>query len=280
MEKITAPAKLNLALDVLYQRPDGYHEVDMIMQSITLADELTLEPGENIQLICNIPSLAVNGNNLVWKAVRLIQQKFGINSGVKITLQKKIPIAAGLAGGSADAAATLIGLNRFWKLNLAPGQLMDLGVTLGADVPFCILQGAARARGIGEQLTPLNSRLKCQVFVVTPNIAIATPEVYRRLKTDRLQQHPRINEAIEALITGAVEQLFLTWGNVLETAVFPYYPEVRWLKSLFQKCGIKYCLMSGSGPSIFSLNPAPEAIDQIVSKLPTGWFHCLCEFRL
>jgi 4-diphosphocytidyl-2-C-methyl-D-erythritol kinase len=279
MEKIIAPAKLNLALDVLYRRPDRYHEVDMIMQSLSLADELTLESSKNTKLTCNNPNLVVDENNLVWKAVRLIQQKLGINFGVQITLQKSIPIAAGLAGGSADAAATLIGLNRLWKLNLTPEELMGLGITLGADVPFCIFQGAARARGIGEQLTPLNSRLKCHVFIVTPNIAIATPEVYRRLKTDQLQQRPRINEAIEALISGAVEELFLTWGNVLETAVLPYYPEVRWLKELFQECGIKHCLMSGSGPSIFCLNPPSEAIELIVSKLPTGWFHYLCEFK-
>lgn len=278
MEKISAPAKINLALDVLYRRSDGYHEVDMIMQSITLADELEFELSDRIELTCDLPGLPLNEKNLAWQAVRLIQTELRINSGVKITIHKKIPVAAGLAGGSADAAATLIGLNRLWKLHLTQGQLMELGVKLGADVPFCILQGTARAQGIGEKLTKIDSQVTGKVLLVTPNIAVTTPEVYRQLKVDQIQQHPHVDQMITALHTGNCKQLPTMWGNVLETVVLPSYPEVKRLKGIFTDCGVKACLMSGSGPSVFGLNPSAEQVSQIERHLPPEWFHCLCKF--
>jgi 4-diphosphocytidyl-2-C-methyl-D-erythritol kinase len=277
MEKIFAPAKINLTLDVLYRRPDGYHEVDMIMQSISLADELDFEPGDQIELICNRPDLPVDEHNLVWKAARLLQESLGIGYGVKITLRKKIPVAAGLAGGSADAAATLIGLNRFWHLELTQTQLLQLGLKLGADVPFAILKGTARALGIGEKLIPIVSRLSGKVLLVTPNIAVATPQVYHNLNIAAIKQHPNVNLAIAAVQTGNSEQLGNVWGNVLETAVLPYYPEVKRLKALFINCGVPACLMSGSGPSVFALNPSEKQINLIRRQLPSKWFCCVCE---
>jgi 4-diphosphocytidyl-2-C-methyl-D-erythritol kinase len=277
MDKILAAAKLNLVLDVLYRRPDGYHEVDMIMQTISLADELELEPNDRIELICDCPGLPVDQKNLVWKAVKLIQLEYGISKGIKITINKKIPVAAGLAGGSTDAAATLLGLNRLWNLNLTQTQLLQLGLRLGADVPFCILQGTARAEGVGEKLTPLKSGLSGNVLLVTPNIALATPEVYRRLKFGQITEHPRVLEAVTAIENGNLTQLRASWGNVLETAVMPYYPELRWLKGIFNQYGVEACLMSGSGPSIFGLNPTEEQIKLIISCLPPEWFYCKCE---
>jgi 4-diphosphocytidyl-2-C-methyl-D-erythritol kinase len=278
MEKIYAPAKINLALDVLYRRPDGYHEVDMIMQSITLADELDFEPSPKIELTCDRLDLPVDGRNLVWQAVRLIQIKFGINTGVKIAIHKKIPVAAGLAGGSTDAAATLIGLNSFWKLNMTQMQLMHLGVQLGADVPFCILQGTARAEGIGEKLTKIASRLSGKVLLVTPNISVATSAVYQQLKVNQILQHPNVAQVITALENGNGEQLYAAWGNVLETVVLNQYPEVKRLKEIFNNCGVKTCLMSGSGPSVFGLNPSAQQVSLIEQQLPLKWFCCICEF--
>jgi 4-diphosphocytidyl-2-C-methyl-D-erythritol kinase len=277
MEKIFAPAKINLTLDVLYRRPDGYHEVDMIMQSISLADELDFEASDHIELICDRPALPVDEHNLVWKAVRLLQESFGISYGAKITLRKKIPLAAGLAGGSADAAATLIGLNRFWHLKLKQAQLLQLGIRLGADVPFSILKGTARAEGIGEKLTPIGSRLSGKVLLVTPNINVATPDVYQRLNVAAIKQHPNVSMAIKAVQTGNNEQLGRAWGNVLETAVLPYYPEVERLKAIFINCGVSLCLMSGSGPSVFGLNPSEEQICLVRQQLPSEWFCAVCK---
>jgi 4-diphosphocytidyl-2-C-methyl-D-erythritol kinase len=279
MEKVYAPAKINLALDVLYRRPDGYHEVDMIMQSITLADELDFESSKIIELTCDRSDLPVDGQNLVWQAVRLIQTELGINKGVKITLHKKIPVAAGLAGGSADAAATIIGLNRFWNLNLTQMQLRQLGLKLGADVPFCILKGTARAEGIGEKLTTVASRLTGKVLLVTPSIAVATPEVYRQLNVAQIQKRPNIPQVITALQNGNSAQLSTAWGNVLETVVLTLYPEVKRLKGLFTNCGVEACLMSGSGPSVFGLNPSAEQVSLVEQQLPPEWFRCICEFR-
>jgi 4-diphosphocytidyl-2-C-methyl-D-erythritol kinase len=278
MEIIYAPAKINLALDVLYRRSDGYHEVDMIMQSITLADELEFAPHDQIELTCDHPGLPVGEQNLVWQAVRLIQTELGINTGVKIAIHKKIPVAAGLAGGSSDAAATLIGLNRLWKLDLTQGQLIQLGVKLGADVPFCILQGTARARGIGEKLTKIASCLRSKLLLVTPNIGVATPDVYRQLKVDQIKQHPQVDRLITALHSGNGEQLYTMWGNVLETVVLPRYREVQQLKGIFTDCGLKACLMSGSGPSVFGLNPTAEQVSLVERFLPPEWFRCICEF--
>jgi 4-diphosphocytidyl-2-C-methyl-D-erythritol kinase len=278
MDKILAPAKINLGLDVLFRRPDGYHEVDMIMLSIGLADELEFEPGPIIELTCNHPNLPVNEENLIWKAVRLIQAEFGIINGIKIKLNKKIPVAAGLAGGSTDAAATLIGLNRLWNLHLTQAQLMTLGLKIGADVPFCILQGTARAEGIGEKLTKIDSCLHGTMLLVTPNIAVATPEVYRRLQLSQIHHHPQIDLIIDALRNNNLNQLCAAWGNVLETAVLSCYPEVKWLKELFAQCGVVASLMSGSGPSVFGLNPTMEQVALIVRQLPQDWFYCCSEY--
>ncbi|HYH01693.1 MAG TPA: 4-(cytidine 5'-diphospho)-2-C-methyl-D-erythritol kinase, partial [Bacillota bacterium] len=271
--------KINLALDVLYRRPDGYHEVDMVMQPLTLADEIFLEPAPQIELTCQNSQVPQNQQNLAWKAAELLRRKYEINQGVKITLQKNIPVAAGLAGGSTDAAAVLTGLNQLWDLRLSMAELMELGVKLGADVPFCVLQQTARAQGIGEILTPLKTSLDCQVLLITPNIGVSTPLVYQQLVVAEIQKHPRINQVIAALEQGDLARLVTEWGNVLEEVVLPRYPQVKQLKELLKRHGAVHCLMSGSGPSVFALNPSETSIEGILRELPPEWFRCVCRFK-
>lgn len=275
---IHAPAKINLALDVISKRPDGYHQVDMVMQSIELADQLTLEPAANIELSCDNPEIPKNETNLAWRAACLLQDTNGISKGVKITINKNIPLAAGLAGGSADAAAVLIGLNELWDLGYSHLELMKLGLRLGADVPFCIMQGTARARGIGEQLTQINGSLKCKVLLVTPNIQVSTPVVYQKLRIDEIKHHPKISAVIAALGNGDTNLLYANWGNVLEDVVLRENSLVKQVKMYFNRFGLKYCLMSGSGPTVFALDPPVETIDPFLAGLPSEWFGCLTGF--
>lgn len=277
--QLLAPAKINLALDVISRRPDGYHQVDMIMQSVELADLLTLEPAAAIELSCNRDNLPTDGRNLVWRAARLLQEVTGITRGVKITLEKRIPVAAGLGGGSADAAAALIGLNELWGLGLSQAELLQIGVRLGADVPFCIMKGTARARGIGEELTPINSRLNCRVLLVTPDIPVSTASVYQKLRLDKISRRPRIDSIVAALKDGDLHRLFKSWGNVLEEVVLRENALVRSVKSYFKRFGLEDCLMSGSGPSVFTLDPPREIVEPFLKELPANWFGCLTRFQ-
>lgn len=275
---ILAPAKINLALDVLARRPDGYHQVDMVMQTIELADILTLEPATDIVLSCDATGIPLDKRNLAWRAVLLLQEKFGIAKGVKINISKKIPVAAGLAGGSADAAAVLIGLNDLWELSLSKAELMELGLKLGADVPFCVMKGTARAEGIGEVLTPIDSPLKCQVLLVTPNVPVSTAMVYHKLRVNEIKYHPNIPGVVAALEAGDSKRLCDIWGNVLETVVLKENPMVTQVKKYFKKFGLSYSLMSGSGPTVFALDPPPEIIEAFLAGLPPEWFGCLTGF--
>ena len=276
--QIKAPAKINLALDVVARRPDGYHQVDLIMQSIELSDHLTLEPAGQIELCCNRPDIPGNESNLAWRAARLLQEITGSARGVRIGIDKKIPVAAGLAGGSTDAAAVLIGLNDLWQLGLSQTELMEIGVQLGADVPFCIMRGTARAEGIGGQLTAIKSALKCNVLLVTPNCQVSTAEVYQKLQLERIKKHPQIPLIITALEAGDYQALYKEWGNVLEEVVLSEDSLVAKVKSYFSRFGISNCLMSGSGPSVFALNPPMEITEEFLAGLPIGWFGCLTRF--
>lgn len=276
--QVTAPAKINLALDVIARRPDGYHQVDLIMQSIELSDQLTLEPAGEIELSCNRPDIPADESNLAWRAARLLQEISGSTRGVRIEIEKRIPVAAGLAGGSTDAAAVLLGLNDLWKLGLSQTELMKIGGRLGADVPFCIMKGTARAEGIGEQLTPIKSALKCNVLLVTPNCQVSTAQVYRKLQIEKIKKHPQIDLVIAALEAGDHGALYKLWGNVLEEVVLSEDSLVAEVKSYFKRFGISDCLMSGSGPSVFALNPPEEITEEFLAGLPIGWFGCLTRF--
>lgn len=281
MLKRFAPAKINLSLDVTAKRPDGYHEVDMVMQSIDLADEIYLSANDRGDIVIDVsePRVPSDRRNLAWRAAELLQQTAGVSHGVTIRIEKKIPMAAGLAGGSSDAAAVLTGLNEMWKLGLSKAELMDLGLKLGADVPFCIDGQTSRAQGIGERLRAVRSRLSCPVLIVTPDIEVSTAWVYQHLDLKQIQRHPQMEKVLEAIETGNLDELSCNWGNVLENVVLSAFPIVAELKHKLTECGMKHILMSGSGPTVFVLDPAVEAVERFIATAPSTWFSCLTRLR-
>ena len=252
---LKALAKINLGLDVVRRREDGYHEVRMIMQTIQLYDRLdikrTQEPG--IQIQNNLSFLPVNENNLIYKAAKLLMDEFSITDGVSVKLDKRIPVAAGMAGGSTDAAAMLIGVNRLFSLGLTKRQLMERGVQIGADVPYCIMRGTALAEGIGEALSPLPPMVKCPVLIAKPSISVSTKFVYQNLKLDDTTIHPDIDLLIDDIKAKNLHDIAAHMGNVLETVTIPNYPVIDEIKKHMLSNGAVGAMMSGSGPTVFGL---------------------------
>lgn len=252
---LKALAKINLGLDVVRRREDGYHEVRMIMQTIQLYDRLdikrTQEPG--IQIQTNLSFLPVNENNLIYKAAKLLMDEFSITDGVSVKLDKRIPVAAGMAGGSTDAAAMLIGVNRLFSLGLTKRQLMERGVQIGADVPYCIMRGTALAEGIGEALSPLPPMVKCPVLIAKPSISVSTKFVYQNLKLDDTTIHPDIDRLIDDIKAKNLHDITAHMGNVLETVTIPNYPVIDEIKKHMLSNGALGAMMSGSGPTVFGL---------------------------
>ncbi len=252
---LKALAKINLGLDVVRRREDGYHEVRMIMQTIQLYDRLdikrTHEPG--IQIQTNLSFLPVNENNLIYKAAKLLMDEFSITDGVSVKLDKRIPVAAGMAGGSTDAAAMLIGVNRLFSLGLTKRQLMERGVQIGADVPYCIMRGTALAEGIGEALSPLPPMVKCPVLIAKPSISVSTKFVYQNLKLDDTTIHPDIDRLINDIKAKNLHDIAAHMGNVLETVTIPNYPVIDEIKKHMLSNGAVGAMMSGSGPTVFGL---------------------------
>ena len=252
---LKALAKINLGLDVVRRREDGYHEVRMIMQTIQLYDRLdikrTQEPG--IQIQTNLSFLPVNENNLIYKAAKLLMDEFSITDGVSVKLDKRIPVAAGMGGGSTDAAAMLIGVNRLFSLGLTKRQLMERGVQIGADVPYCIMRGTALAEGIGEALSPLPPMVKCPVLIAKPSISVSTKFVYQNLKLDDTTIHPDIDRLIDDIKAKNLHDIAAHMGNVLETVTIPNYPVIDEIKKHMLSNGAVGAMMSGSGPTVFGL---------------------------
>lgn len=252
---LKALAKINLGLDVVRRREDVYHEVRMIMQTIQLYDRLdikrTQEPG--IQIQTNLSFLPVNENNLIYKAAKLLMDEFSITDGVSVKLDKRIPVAAGMAGGSTDAAAMLIGVNRLFSLGLTKRQLMERGVQIGADVPYCIMRGTALAEGIGEALSPLPPMVKCPVLIAKPSISVSTKFVYQNLKLDDTTIHPDIDRLIDDIKAKNLHDIAAHMGNVLETVTIPNYPVIDEIKKHMLSNGAVGAMMSGSGPTVFGL---------------------------
>jgi len=250
-----AYAKINLGLDVIRRREDGYHELKMIMQTINLYDQirLTIQDKPGITMTSNLSSLPCNDSNLAVKAARLMIDTYHIEKGVSIELNKHIPIAAGMAGGSADAAAVLKGMNELFKLGASTEDLKKLGVTLGADIPYCIIEGTALSEGIGEVLTPLPPIPPCHILVVKPNISVSTKFVYQNLKITEQTIHPDIDGIVQSIakqdLLGIVNRL----DNVLESVTVPKYPKVTEIKQLMLELGALGSLMSGSGPTVFGI---------------------------
>lgn len=252
---LKALAKINLGLDVVRRRDDGYHEVRMIMQTINLFDRLEIkkikEPA--IKIHTNLFFLPVNENNLVYKAAKLLIDEFGIQEGVSVGLTKKIPVAAGMAGGSTDAAAMLFGMNRLFGLGLSKKQLMERGVKIGADVPYCIMRGTALAEGIGDKLLPLPAMVKCPVLIAKPQISVSTKFVYQNLKLDDKTVHPDIDRLIEDIRNKDLKAVSDHMGNVLESVTIPNYPVISQIKEQMMDSGAVGSMMSGSGPTVFGL---------------------------
>lgn len=252
-----AYAKINLGLDVLRRRPDGYHEVKMIMQTISLHDKLIFEDisGNGIELITNErPELPENAqDNLIYKAAKLIRDTFEVQKGVRITLQKNIPIAAGMAGGSTDAAAVFHGLNDLWNLKMSVEKMQELGVKLGADIPYCILGGTALSEGIGEKLTVLPAPPSCYILIAKPDICVSTKYVYENLHVDTLKEHPDIDGMVEALFNSDLHGITVRMENVLETVTEKKYPIIKEIKECMSEEGAENALMSGSGPTVFGI---------------------------
>lgn len=252
---LKALAKINLGLDVVRRREDGYHEVRMIMQTIHLYDRLkitkTKTPG--IEIHSNLPFLPVNENNLVYKAGKLLMDEFDIREGVRVDLLKRIPVAAGMAGGSSDAAAMLYGINQLFELKLSRQALMERGVTIGADVPYCLMRGTALAEGIGEKLKQLPPMVKCPVLIAKPQISVSTKFVYQNLKLDEHTVHPDIDTLIQDIRNKDLQAVARDMGNVLETVTIPNYPVIAQIKEQMMHSGAVNSMMSGSGPTVFGL---------------------------
>lgn len=252
---LKALAKINLGLDVVRRREDGYHEVRMIMQTIHLYDRLDIKRTKEsgIQIQTNLSFLPVNENNLIYKAAKLLMDEFSITDGVSVKLDKRIPVAAGMAGGSTDAAAMLFGMNRLFSLGLTKRQLMERGVQIGADVPYCIMRGTALAEGIGEELSPLAPMVKCPVLIAKPSISVSTKFVYQNLKLDDTTVHPDIDLLIADIRAKNLYDIAAHMGNVLETVTIPNYPVIDEIKKHMLSHGAVGAMMSGSGPTVFGL---------------------------
>lgn len=264
MEQIVlnACAKINLGLDVLGRLPNGYHKVKMVMQTVGIFDELTLEKAEGeVTATTDSAELPMDRNNLICRAAVLMRETYAIKEGVRIHLKKAIPIAAGMAGGSTDAAAVILGMNRLFSLERPKEELMRLSVSIGADVPYCILGGTALAEGIGEILTPLAPAPACHVLVAKPDISVSTKYVYEHLDIAGKLRHPDIDGMVDAIGKGSLPGILERLGNVLESVTIPAYPVINAIKERMLALGAAGSLMSGSGPTIFGIFPDEATAD-------------------
>lgn len=272
--RLKAFGKINLALDVLGRKPDGYHEVRMIMQTVGLHDRIdlyrTAEPG--IRLETNLFYLPSNEQNLAYRAAALLFDEFGIEEGLSIRLRKFIPVSAGMAGGSTDAASVLYGVNRMFGLGLTTSQLMERGVKLGADIPYCIMRGTALSEGIGEKLTRLPSMPQCQVLIAKPGISVSTKVVYESLDAMELkpEDHPDIDGMIEAINRQNIHEIAGKFGNVLELVTAGKYPVIGEIEQVMKAEGAVNAMMSGSGPTVFGLFTNPQAAQNAYERLRYG----------
>jgi 4-diphosphocytidyl-2-C-methyl-D-erythritol kinase len=266
MEK--APAKINLALDVLFKRPDGYHEVEMIMTTVDLADRIELKEIEQdkIQILSHSRFVPDDHRNLAYQAAHLIKERYGVQKGVSITIEKNIPVAAGLAGGSSDAAATLRGLNRLWELGLSLDELAELGAKIGSDVSFCVYGGTALAQGRGEKIMHLPAPPKCWVILAKPTIGVSTADVYKRLQIANVE-HPDVYGMIDAIKKNDYQKVCKGLGNALEQVTLSLYPEVANIKEHMKMFGADAVLMSGSGPTVFGLVEHDSRMQRVYNGL-------------
>lgn len=261
--------KINLGLDVLRRREDGYHEVRMIMQTVGLYDVLTMKKrkDDQIKMTCNLSFLPTDERNLVYKAVKLIKDKYHIKDGVEIKLNKRIPVAAGMAGGSSNCAAALKGMNQLFDLGLSIDELCEIGVTLGADVPYCIWGGTALSEEIGEKLSRVDAMPDCYILIAKPGISVSTAFVYKNLDLQGLKKHPDIDGMLTCLKEKDLEGICDRLENVLETVTVKEYPIIEKVKKHLMEQGAKGALMSGSGPTIFAIFQDKKTADNALESL-------------
>lgn len=267
--KLRAFAKINLGLDVVRKREDGYHEVRMIMQTIHMYDklELAVRQAPGIQVKTNLSSIPSDENNLVYKAAKLLMDEFQVAKGLYIYLEKHIPVAAGMAGGSTDAASVMIGVNQLFQLGLSEEELMERAVKIGADVPYCIKGGTALAEGIGEVLSPLAPMPDCYILIAKPPVGVSTAFVYGNLHANELKEHPDIDAMIQSLEESSIQGLCDRMGNVLETVTIPAYPVIDEIKKIMKEGGAVGSMMSGSGPTVFGLFTDKKIAKQVMKKI-------------
>jgi 4-diphosphocytidyl-2-C-methyl-D-erythritol kinase len=277
---IKAPAKINLSLDALRKREDGFHEVAMVMTTVDLADriELTLLETDEIKIESSGGFVPLDERNLAFQAAKLLKETFGVKKGVFIHISKHIPVAAGLAGGSSDAAATLKGLNRLWHLGLSMDELAELGAKIGSDVSFCVYGGTALATGRGEKIQHISSPPPCWVLLAKPPIGVSTGEVYRSLKLQNVK-HPDVHGMVRAIEENDYDQICKLLGNVLESVTLQMYPEVKHIKEQMIKLGADAVLMSGSGPTVFGLFQHESRLQRVYNGL-RGFCHEVYAVRL
>ncbi len=258
MLQLRATAKINLALDVLKKREDGYHEVRMIMQMVDMYDQIRLSAVKGragISMRTNIPYIPTNEGNLAYRAAKILMDEKGVTDGLEIDLSKFIPVAAGLAGGSSDAAATMVGVNRLFHLGYTNEELMERGAQIGADVPYCIMRGTALSEGIGDILTPLPNMPDCRILLCKPSINVSTKEVYHSLRANELETHPDVDGMIEAIKAGDLYGIVdpSKMSNVLESVTAVKYPIIEDIKAKMMELGALNSIMSGSGPTVFGI---------------------------
>lgn len=270
---LKARAKVNLGLDVVGKRPNGYHTVKMIMQSVDIYDTLTFKKRNDPDIILSVESEDYLGDitsNLIFRAAKLMKERFTIKEGIEIHLEKNIPVAAGMAGGSTDAAATMIAMNELFELGKTKEELMELAVSLGADIPFCIMGGTALAEGIGEELTPLKAPKQSVILIAKPGIMVSTKETYEDLHVETLSKHPDIDAQIKALQEGDFDSLVTNMGNVLETVTIKKHQIIQDIKDTMMASGAINAMMSGSGPTVFGIyeneEKAQKALEEIRDK--------------
>lgn len=265
---VKAPAKINLALDVLHKRPDGFHEVEMVMTNVDLADRLELTELRRNEIVIESTSGFVpdDQRNLAFQAAALLKKKFNIRQGLSIKIDKQIPVAAGLAGGSSDAAAALRGLNELWQLGLTYDELANIGSEIGSDVAFCVYGGTALAKGRGEIIQPMDAPPPCWVILAKPSIGVSTADVYRRLRTAEMN-HPDVRGMMQAIEEKDYEAICQRLGNVLEDVTLKLHPEVRQIKEKMESLGADGVLMSGSGPTVFGLTRHESRMQRIYNGL-------------
>lgn len=271
---LKAHGKINLGLDVVRRLENGYHQVRMVMQSVELADTVTMRrlPEDGIVLKTDKPGLPCDERNLAYKAAGLMKAQFSLSGGVEIMLEKRIPVAAGMAGGSADCAAVLKGMNELFGLGMPLEELQKIGVKLGADVPYCLMGGCALSEGIGEVLTALPKPPACTLLLAKPDINVSTKYVYENLRLDELKHHPDIDGILQDIENGDLEKLCGKLENVLESVTGKEYPVIGEIEEEMKEEGALQALMSGSGPTVFGIfrekEEAERAKERILKKNP------------